>query len=149
MPTFEYVVEGSFDAAHSLPNYDGPCKFLHGHTWKVRILVSVFVMEQLFRELEGLLIDFKLIKSCFRKYDHTHLNASFPFPFRPTAETLACTIWSDCYNAITRVDPTLTIQRLCVELWESVDSCVTIRAGAECACCVDTMKRYVEGCITP
>ena len=30
---YELTVKDHFDAAHALPGYDGPCQYLHGHTW--------------------------------------------------------------------------------------------------------------------
>ena len=32
--------EGSFDAAHFLANYQGKCRNLHGHRWRVIIEVK-------------------------------------------------------------------------------------------------------------
>ncbi|MEA3496518.1 MAG: 6-carboxytetrahydropterin synthase, partial [Bacteroidota bacterium] len=30
----------TFSAAHKLPNYDGNCRRLHGHTWKAEIRID-------------------------------------------------------------------------------------------------------------
>ena len=41
-----------FNSAHRLPQYDGPCRNLHGHTWKV-----VFVLEGPVQQ-DGMVHDF-------------------------------------------------------------------------------------------
>ncbi|MDR3078012.1 MAG: 6-carboxytetrahydropterin synthase, partial [Planctomycetota bacterium] len=37
---FRLQIEDSFAAAHQLRGYRGKCENLHGHNWRVRILVS-------------------------------------------------------------------------------------------------------------
>ena len=55
--TYEMTIKGHFDAAHTLPGYDGPCRFLHGHTWEVEATV---VGEKL--DSVGIVYDFKALK---------------------------------------------------------------------------------------
>ena len=38
---FEVVKEVTFDAAHYIPNYDGPCGRMHGHRWKVIVYSDI------------------------------------------------------------------------------------------------------------
>jgi 6-pyruvoyltetrahydropterin/6-carboxytetrahydropterin synthase len=44
----------TFDAAHHLPNYQGPCHNLHGHRWTLRVSISGPVNEE-----TGMVMDFK------------------------------------------------------------------------------------------
>ena len=37
---YELMVEETFDAAHALRGYEGPCENLHGHTWKVQVFLE-------------------------------------------------------------------------------------------------------------
>ncbi|MDI6738508.1 MAG: 6-carboxytetrahydropterin synthase QueD [Nanoarchaeota archaeon] len=81
--------EFQFDAAHSLPNYKGKCKNLHGHTYKIRVCVKGHVNE------EGFVIDFSELKNIVTKkvldiLDHTYLNDIIK---QPTAENTAIWIW--------------------------------------------------------
>jgi 6-pyruvoyltetrahydropterin/6-carboxytetrahydropterin synthase len=83
------MVEGSFDAAHQLIGYEGPCEKLHGHTWKVRVHIRGNKLNKL-----GMVSDFKEIKLLLQfalsKLDHTNLNI-LPY-FRkvnPTSENVA------------------------------------------------------------
>ena len=74
-----------FDAAHYLPNYEGKCKNLHGHTWTLEVEVLGNV-----NPTSGLVIDFVELKSVVNqmivdKLDHTLLNDTVK---NPTCENL-------------------------------------------------------------
>ncbi len=98
----------SFSAAHHLPQYNGPCHNLHGHTWK-----TVFVMEGPVRE-DGMVCDFKVIKKLLDSHlpDHQLLN---DFLENPTAENLAQYLFDKIAPALAEKGLTLTT----LEVWES------------------------------
>jgi 6-pyruvoyltetrahydropterin/6-carboxytetrahydropterin synthase len=54
-----------FDAAHRLKSYNGKCKNLHGHRWKV-----TFEVESQFLDDQEMVIDFSALKSEVMKFDH-------------------------------------------------------------------------------
>lgn len=90
---FELMVEESFDAAHALRGYEGPCENLHGHTWKVQAFLNGNKLNKL-----GLLEDFKFLKKeltgVLNAFDHKLLNDVAPFLVKnPTSENLAETIY--------------------------------------------------------
>jgi 6-pyruvoyltetrahydropterin/6-carboxytetrahydropterin synthase len=83
------MVETTFDAAHQLVGYEGPCEKLHGHTWKVQVFIKGNKLNKL-----GMMMDFKEVKLMVQfavaKLDHTNLNM-IPY-FRkvnPTSENVA------------------------------------------------------------
>ncbi len=100
----------SFDSAHFLSGYDGKCRNIHGHTWKISAEIS---KQQLIEsgQCRGMIIDFsdfkKALKNITNRLDHTLLyecgtlkeetalaleaeNFSLtPLSFRPTAENLS------------------------------------------------------------
>ena len=51
---YELTVRDCFDAAHALPGYDGPCQYLHGHTWEVEVTIAGQHLDDV-----GMLYDFK------------------------------------------------------------------------------------------
>jgi len=51
-----------FDAAHSLPGYQGKCANLHGHTYQVEIVVEGDV------GVDGFVMDFYLLKKLLPKH---------------------------------------------------------------------------------
>ena len=86
---YEIMIEDTFDAAHQLIGYNGPCENLHGHGWRVRAYVSGKELNKL-----GMLIDFKDIKENLKKilseFDHNNLNTMAVFKKEnPTSENLA------------------------------------------------------------
>ena len=90
---FELMVEESFDAAHALRGYEGPCENLHGHTWKVQVFLQGETLNKI-----GLLQDFKEIKSDLKEvladFDHKLLNDAKPFDVEnPSSENLARTVY--------------------------------------------------------
>lgn len=95
MPTLHATIakEFTFDAAHSLPNSDGPCRRLHGHTYRVRVVARGLVQPVDGEPEEGMVIDFARIKDVFKRRieavcDHQYLNETVPVA-RTTAELLA------------------------------------------------------------
>lgn len=98
----------SFSSAHRLPHYDGPCRNLHGHTWK-----AVFVIEGPVRP-DGMVCDFKVIKKLLDNYlpDHQFLNDLLE---NPTAENLAQYLFDKTDAALKNEG--LTLKTL--EIWES------------------------------
>jgi 6-pyruvoyltetrahydropterin/6-carboxytetrahydropterin synthase len=83
--------EFTFDAAHHLHCYEGKCKNLHGHTYKVIFGISGIVNEI------GIMIDFGDIKEIWKKeieiyLDHRYLNEFLP-PMNTTAENMVVWIY--------------------------------------------------------
>ncbi|MFC4403428.1 6-carboxytetrahydropterin synthase QueD [Gracilibacillus xinjiangensis] len=90
--------EFTFDAAHHLHCYDGKCKNLHGHTYKVIFGISGFVDEI------GMVIDFGDIKKLWKEQieihlDHRYLNETLP-KMNTTAENMVVWIYEKMEAAL-------------------------------------------------
>lgn len=90
--------EFTFDAAHHLHCYEGKCKNLHGHTYKVVFGISGYVNEI------GLAIDFGDIKEIWKNeievyLDHRYLNETLP-PMNTTAENMVVWIFEKMDEAL-------------------------------------------------
>ena len=64
-----------FEMAHALEKYDGLCKNIHGHSYKLRVTVVGTPLENSISPKNGMLIDFSDLKqiveqSIISKYDH-------------------------------------------------------------------------------
>lgn len=86
---FELIVDSEFSAAHNLRDYKGACENLHGHNWKVRIVLRSENVNK-----QGMVIDFKDIKettnNLINKYDHKYLNELDEFSTtNPTTENIS------------------------------------------------------------
>ena len=102
--------EAAFDSAHFLADYEGKCKNIHGHRWRVAAEICGDRLKTDPKE-RGMLVDFgdlkKVLRSLCEELDHcliiergslreTTLQALLSenfriteLPFRPTAENLA------------------------------------------------------------
>lgn len=90
--------EFTFDAAHHLHEYEGKCKNLHGHTYKVIFGLSGFVDDR------GLMIDFGDIKEIWKSeieiyLDHRYLNETLP-SMNTTAENMVVWIYEKMAEAL-------------------------------------------------
>src|SRR3954454_25133077 len=90
--------EFTFDAAHHLHCYEGKCKNLHGHTYKVIFGISGLVDER------GIMLDFGDIKGIWKSeielfLDHRYLNETLP-PMNTTAENIVFCIYEKMQEAL-------------------------------------------------
>jgi len=75
-----------FEASHILPKHPGKCSRMHGHSYKLTVVVDGPVDKE-----SGMVIDFFVIKEIVKekiinKYDHRHMNDFFD---NPTAENIS------------------------------------------------------------
>jgi len=66
----------TFDMAHALFGYDGPCKNIHGHTYHLHVTVAGKINQTPGDPSQGLVIDFSVIKQItaakvISKFDHS------------------------------------------------------------------------------
>lgn len=110
-----------FAAAHLLRDYEGVCNRLHGHNWKVEVLVTTTKLNSV-----GMGVDFKVIKDATReligRLDHRNLNDIPPFDkINPTAENIS----EYLYSELSTVLNTDGIKVSAVTLWETDRASVT------------------------
>ena len=53
----------SFELAHALHNYDGDCKNIHGHSYKLIITLIGPILNENENPKNGMVVDFKIIKN--------------------------------------------------------------------------------------
>ncbi len=75
-----------FEASHILPKHPGKCSRMHGHSYKLIVVVDGPVDKD-----SGMVIDFSVLSEVVKeevieKYDHRHMNEYFK---NPTAENMA------------------------------------------------------------
>lgn len=86
---YRLSVSDSFSAAHRLCGYQGACRNLHGHNWKVKVCLATDQLDEI-----GMALDFGVIKqflaSILDELDHAYLNELPAFTrHNPTSENLA------------------------------------------------------------
>lgn len=77
----------TFDAAHCLPGYDGPCARLHGHQWKLEVEVSGEINPETSMILDFVKLKELVNREIVNKLDHQYLNDAFREGI-PTAERM-------------------------------------------------------------
>ncbi len=115
---FEIIIKGDIATAHFLRGYEGKCKNLHGHTWKIEVVLLGKRLDKI-----GMVADFRVLKKKLRAFldtlDHACLNdLAFFKKINPTTENLAKYI----YRAFAREVAPLKIKE--VRAWESEVSAV-------------------------
>ena len=86
---YRLQIQTSISAAHFLQEYDGNCSVLHGHNWKIEVIVKSDQVDKV-----GMVIDFKDLKEITWQvagnYDHRVFNEVPPFNTQnPTAENIS------------------------------------------------------------
>ena len=111
-----------FSAAHSLPRHPGKCKNLHGHTYKVEIVV-----EGEKKEDTECVADFAEVKAQVEEVldllDHKHLNEIIEYP---TSENIA--LFLKQHLATKLAQSNLGVSLYSIKLWEGRDKWVMIES---------------------
>jgi 6-pyruvoyltetrahydropterin/6-carboxytetrahydropterin synthase len=118
---YRLMIKTSFAAAHNLINYQGDCENLHGHNWRVEVIVAAKELDK-----AGLGIDFKILKkqtnSLLDELDHKYLNDLTPFKNdSPSSENISRYLFE-------RLGETLNNENITVEkinVWESENACAS------------------------
>lgn len=84
--------EFRFEAAHSLPHYDGKCQRLHGHSWVGRVYIESDRLHKTGPQ-QGMVMDFAKVKAYLDPLledflDHYYLNETTGLE-NPTSEAIA------------------------------------------------------------
>lgn len=118
---YQLKIEDSFAAAHSLRGYKGACEALHGHNWKIEVVVRADRLDEI-----GLAIDFHELKAVTREalgaLDHVYLNDIGPFrEMNPSSENIARHLFEQIASRIDREG----LWVYAVTAWESEKACAS------------------------
>jgi 6-pyruvoyltetrahydropterin/6-carboxytetrahydropterin synthase len=121
---FEVSVEHTFAAGHALRNYRGKCENVHGHNYRVRVLVRGEKLDHV-----GMLADFvelkRLLRAISEPMDHVFLNDMPPFnELNPTAENMA---WYICQKLREGLKLDNPVEIAEVTVWETDIQSATYR----------------------
>ncbi|PSN17002.1 6-pyruvoyl tetrahydrobiopterin synthase [filamentous cyanobacterium CCT1] len=95
MPKWSVKTEFSFDAAHYIKDYDGPCGRMHGHTYRVRVEATTSQLRASeFCPYPVMVADFRTLRWAKKDMlkgglDHCVLNDVLPEGYETTAEMIA------------------------------------------------------------
>lgn len=116
---FTVFKDFSFSAAHQIRGHRGGCERMHGHNYRVRVVVATEHLNEL-----GMVIDFADLKAVVSEvlgpFDHRVINELPPFDVRnTTAELLAEYVFQEVSRRLE--EPRLHVER--VEVWENDSAC--------------------------
>ncbi|HEC32408.1 MAG TPA: 6-carboxytetrahydropterin synthase QueD [Deltaproteobacteria bacterium] len=120
-PLYEVKIITGFAAAHNLRNFKGKCENLHGHNWKIEVVLRGQRLDDC-----DLLIDFAKVKAetnrILDELDHNYLN-DIPFfqENNPSSENIARYI----FEKLTSKFENKGISVYSVSAWESENACAT------------------------
>lgn len=130
---FEIQTQLTFSAAHLLEGHEGHCKFIHGHNYKVVVVLTGNTLDKVGR-LEDFSIIKGILKEVVKELDHTlilntgcsvepegDMDHIITMDVNPTAENLAKYI----YNKINAAYNSKSVKLKKVTIWETDDSCAS------------------------
>ncbi len=114
---YEIKVIDEFCGAHNLKHYKGKCEAVHGHNWKIEVVVREKTLDK-----KGMIMDFKDLKCALlkvlEKLDHKYLNDIPPFKTKnPTSENIARYIHGKLLDVVRK--------KIKVFVWETSTSCAS------------------------
>lgn len=109
-------VDFRFSAAHALPLYEGPCKRMHGHNYRLRVIARAEL-----NPATGIAMDFGDVQELVQRdlmpfCDHQTLNDTIP---NPTAENVILWMWAKLRPELAGLEE--------LRLWETDDYCMVYR----------------------
>ena len=107
--------EFTFDSAHFIEGYRGKCEALHGHTYRLKVVIEGEVGE------DGMVMDFRELKSIVKekvldRLDHVLINDVVGG--KSTVENMVVWIWKELRDVLPLYELTL---------WENSTSFVVYR----------------------
>lgn len=116
--------EFTFDSAHHLHCYEGKCVSLHGHTYRLQVIMCGETDER------GIVIDFadmkRIVKErVLQKLDHRYLNEVLP-PMNTTAENMVVWIYEQVAAGLQAESPFAHVTLEEVKLWETPSSYASV-----------------------
>lgn len=122
---FEVSVEQTFAAGHALRNYKGKCENVHGHNFRVQVVIEGERLDE-----TGLLVDFLDVKEAMQavidRLDHVFLNEVPPFDVKnPSAENIAEHFYEEMSRRLAATPVPIRIRE--VKVWETEIQSATYR----------------------
>ncbi|HXN42116.1 MAG TPA: 6-carboxytetrahydropterin synthase QueD [Myxococcaceae bacterium] len=106
-------VDFNFSAAHLLPFYNGPCSRLHGHNYRLQVVIqgTTNPKDGMIRDFEEIRV--KVWEAVLAQCDHHNLN---DFMENPTAENVVAWMWPRLKRQLDGLKE--------LRLWETPEYCV-------------------------
>lgn len=117
MAIIRLTKEFSFEAAHSLEGYDGACREIHGHSYRLFVTVKGEPSAEIYDPKQGMVMDFGLLKQIVNEQIVSRLDHSLIV--RRTEQGIALReVLSEHYDNIVMVDYQPTCENMLADFAE-------------------------------
>jgi len=114
---YQVIIESSFSSAHALRHYHGRTEPLHGHNFRVQVVVEGKRLQNKVKYLLDFVRLRKALQAVVKPLDHVNLNEAPPFRREnPSAENLARFI---CEELARRLPAGRQVRLESVTVWET------------------------------
>ena len=117
MATIRLTKEFSFEAAHSLEGYDGACREIHGHSYRLMVTIKGEPSQDSYDPKQGMVMDFGLLKSIVNEQIISRLDHAFIMRYSEQGEELR-DVLSPYYHNIVLVDYQPTCENMLADFAE-------------------------------
>ena len=102
MATIRLTKEFSFEAAHALGGYDGPCREIHGHSYRLFVTIKGRPSTDPQDPKQGMVMDFGVLKKIVNEEIISHLDHALVL--RSTADEKLRNILAEQFENMVEVD---------------------------------------------
>ena len=117
MATIRLTKEFTFEAAHSLEGYDGACREIHGHSYRLFVTIKGEPSCDAYDPKQGMVIDFGLLKRIVNEQIISRLDHAFIIRQSEQGEELR-DVLSPYYHNIVLVDYQPTCENMLADFAE-------------------------------
>ena len=117
MATIRLTKEFTFEAAHSLEGYDGACREIHGHSYRLFVTIKGEPSRDAYDPKQGRGMDFGLLKSIVNEQIISRLDHAFIMRYSEQGEELR-DVLSPYYHNIVLVDYQPTCENMLADFAE-------------------------------
>ena len=117
MATIRLTKEFTFEAAHSLEGYDGACREIHGHSYRLFVTIKGEPSRDAYDPKQCMVMDFGLLKSIVNEQIVSRLDHAFIMRYSEQGEELR-DVLSPYYHNIVLVDYQPTCENMLADFAE-------------------------------
>lgn len=117
MATIRLTKEFTFEAAHSLEGYDGACREIHGHSYRLMVTVKGEPSVDPYDPKQGMVMDFGLLKRIVGEQIISQMDHAFVVRRTEQGESLRRML-EDRYDNIVMVDYQPTCENMLADFAE-------------------------------
>lgn len=118
MAKIRITKEYSFEAAHALKGYDGPCRNIHGHSYKLSVTVTGSPLNEPGAPKNGMIMDFSELKNIIKSQIIDPLDHSLILP--SDMETAGLEQLGECFSKVHRVEYQPTSENLLTDFAQRI-----------------------------